>query len=63
MAWNNRIRDVRQLPIEQMQVGAADTAGQDLDQDLLLSGSRRRQFHCRQRPTGSLQAHRFHGAM
>ncbi len=39
MTENERQLGMRQLAVEDVQVGAADAAGRDLDEDLLGSGS------------------------
>jgi len=60
VAGNDRGACVRQLAVDDMEVGAADAARVDLHQDLPRSRGRIAQFHPLEGPLRSHQDHRFH---
>src|ERR1035438_5572515 len=57
MAGHDGVRDVQQLPVHQVEVGAAYPAGLDLDEHLAGGGRGQRQLHRREGPARRREDH------
>ena len=63
MAGNDRQARLRQFTVREVQIGAADAAGFDGNQQLAATGVRYRQFDQAQRNSGTVQEHGLHATL